>query len=113
MARYRDVYIFSTPKTHIHDYFVTTDFDENYENATLNIEAFVTIFENEIPKNYSVRASLFDDKKKQILTEILDKSGQKNSEKNVMSRVEEKDPELAEEIRKLMFVFEDLVYFFK
>ena len=34
----------------------------------------------------------------------------KNSEKNVMSRVEEKDPELAEEIRKLMFVFEDLIY---
>ncbi len=34
----------------------------------------------------------------------------KNSEKNVMARVEEKDPELAEEIRKLMFVFEDLVY---
>ncbi len=34
----------------------------------------------------------------------------KNSEKNIMGRVEEKDPELAEEIRKLMFVFEDLVY---
>lgn len=34
----------------------------------------------------------------------------KNSEKNIMSRVEEKDPELAEEIRKLMFVFEDLVF---
>jgi flagellar motor switch protein FliG len=34
----------------------------------------------------------------------------KNSEKNVMSRVEEKDPELAEEIRKLMFVFEDMVH---
>ena len=33
----------------------------------------------------------------------------KSSEKNVMSRVEEKDPELAEEIRKLMFVFEDLI----
>ena len=27
-----------------------------------------------------------------------------------MNRVEEKDPELAEEIRKLMFVFEDLVF---
>lgn len=27
-----------------------------------------------------------------------------------MARVEEKDPELAEEIRKLMFVFEDLVF---
>ncbi len=34
----------------------------------------------------------------------------KNSEKNVMARVEEKDPELAEEIRKLMFVFEDLIF---
>lgn len=34
----------------------------------------------------------------------------KNSEKNVMARVEEKDPELAEEIRKLMFVFEDIIF---
>ncbi|MBL6989315.1 MAG: flagellar motor switch protein FliG [Bacteriovoracaceae bacterium] len=34
----------------------------------------------------------------------------KNNEKNIMIRVEEKDPELAEEIRKLMFVFEDLKY---
>lgn len=33
----------------------------------------------------------------------------KNTEKNIMSRVEEKNAELAEEIRKLMFVFEDLV----
>ena len=34
----------------------------------------------------------------------------KNTEKNLMWRVEEKDPELAEEIRKLMFVFEDIIY---
>ncbi len=34
----------------------------------------------------------------------------KNTEKNIMSRVEEKDPELAEEIRKLMFTFDDLIY---
>ena len=34
----------------------------------------------------------------------------KTTEKNIMSRVEEKDPELADEIRKLMFVFEDLVH---
>ncbi|MES2527963.1 MAG: flagellar motor switch protein FliG [Bdellovibrionota bacterium] len=34
----------------------------------------------------------------------------KTSEKNIMARVEEKDPELAEEIRKLMFVFEDVIY---
>jgi len=34
----------------------------------------------------------------------------KTSEKNIMARVEEKDPELAEEIRKLMFVFEDMMF---
>lgn len=34
----------------------------------------------------------------------------KTTEKTIMARVEEKDPELAEEIRKLMFVFDDLVY---
>lgn len=34
----------------------------------------------------------------------------KTSETNIMARVEEKDPELAEEIKKLMFVFEDLIF---
>jgi flagellar motor switch protein FliG len=34
----------------------------------------------------------------------------KSAEKNVISKVEEKDPELAEEIRKRMFVFEDIVH---
>jgi flagellar motor switch protein FliG len=34
----------------------------------------------------------------------------KSTEKNIMARVEEKDPELAEEIRKLMFVFEDVIF---
>ena len=32
----------------------------------------------------------------------------KNAEKAIMSRIEERDPILAEEIRKLMFVFEDI-----
>lgn len=37
---------------------------------------------------------------------VMDKS----SEQNIMARIEEKDPQLAEEIRKLMFVFEDIVF---
>jgi flagellar motor switch protein FliG len=32
----------------------------------------------------------------------------KNTESSIMSRIEERDPLLAEEIRKLMFVFEDI-----
>ncbi len=34
----------------------------------------------------------------------------KTTEKSIISRIEEKDSELAEEIRRLMFVFEDLIY---
>jgi flagellar motor switch protein FliG len=33
----------------------------------------------------------------------------KGTEQGIMSRVEERDPQLAEEIRRLMFVFEDIV----
>jgi len=33
----------------------------------------------------------------------------KTTETNIMARVEEKDPELAEEIKKLMFMFDDLI----
>lgn len=34
----------------------------------------------------------------------------KGTEQSIMARVEERDPQLAEEIRRLMFVFEDIVF---
>ncbi len=34
----------------------------------------------------------------------------KSTETNIMARVEEKDPQLSEEIKRLMFVFEDLIF---
>jgi flagellar motor switch protein FliG len=34
----------------------------------------------------------------------------KNTEQSIMARVEERDPQLAEEIRRLMFVFEDIAF---
>ena len=37
---------------------------------------------------------------------VMDKA----TEQNLMARVEEKDPQVAEEIRKLMFVFEDIIF---
>lgn len=35
---YRDVKLYAQPKTFIHDYYVVTDLDENYKNATLIVE---------------------------------------------------------------------------
>lgn len=38
---YRDVFLYATPKTHIRDYFVRTDLDENYNHANLNIRFMI------------------------------------------------------------------------
>ncbi len=35
---FRDVYLWSPSKTHIRDFFVRTDLDEDYKNASLNID---------------------------------------------------------------------------
>jgi beta-galactosidase len=56
---YRDVYLYSTPDTHLRDYFVQTDLDENYEDATLRIDAEVANYSDE-SGSYTVRAHLFD-----------------------------------------------------
>ncbi|HSO87818.1 MAG TPA: hypothetical protein VLQ91_14770, partial [Draconibacterium sp.] len=35
---YRDVKLYALPKTYIHDFYVVTDFDKNYKDATLTVE---------------------------------------------------------------------------
>lgn len=45
---FRDVYLFSTPDTHLRDFFLTTDLDDAYRDAVLNAEVKV--------KNYSATA---------------------------------------------------------
>lgn len=44
----------------------------------------------------------------QLVAEMLNRSDQ-STEKTIMSGLEREDPELAEEIKKLMFVFEDIM----
>ena len=44
----------------------------------------------------------------QIVSEMLNRSDQ-TTEKSIMAGLEREDPELAEEIKKLMFVFEDII----
>ena len=74
---FRDVYIMATPKTHIRDFYVTTDLDGNYKDATLNITADVINFKKENVKNFRINASLFDENNKKIVSEQL-KAGSEN-----------------------------------
>lgn len=54
----RNVEMYSKPETHIRDFEVSTDFDEDYVNAELTVSANVTGNESE---SMSVEAVLYDD----------------------------------------------------
>ena len=56
---FRSVWAYSTPRTHISDVYVTTDLDEQFQDATLN--AAVEVSNTGEPGSYGVRARLFDD----------------------------------------------------
>ena len=56
----RDVYLFATPKVHIRDFFVTTDLDDNYRDAKLNIKTDVVLYDKGADNSYSLDAELLD-----------------------------------------------------
>lgn len=55
-----DVTLYSTPKTRLFDWYVTTDLDEQYRDATLKVQVDVKSYE-EGKSSHSVRATLMDD----------------------------------------------------
>ncbi len=57
---YRDVYLYTTPDIRLADYFVVTDLDKDYRDATLEIKARVANETPEAVKGYSLEARLFD-----------------------------------------------------
>jgi len=57
----RDVYLFSTPDVRLRDYFVTTDFDSTYTDATLKVDTYITNESGVDVSDYSVEVSLYDD----------------------------------------------------
>lgn len=69
----REVYLWAAPKTHIRDFFVKTDLDENYENALLQVEVELENFD--IEKNeetFTIECQLYDEKK--VLVEVSEQS---------------------------------------
>lgn len=54
-----DVTLYATPRTRLFDWFVTTDLDDQYRDANLNIKVDVKSYE-EANQTYAVRATLTD-----------------------------------------------------
>ncbi|MEG1297233.1 MAG: glycoside hydrolase family 2 TIM barrel-domain containing protein [Niameybacter sp.] len=69
---FRDVFLFSKNKeASIFDFNYTTDLDNKFEDATLNIEATFRKYVDEIATGYKVKATLFDSEGKTVLTEVV------------------------------------------
>jgi len=66
---FRDVYIRSTPETHIIDYSVVTDLDENYVNADLKLSLKLKTLSDKGIAGYNVDVKLFDENGANILAE--------------------------------------------
>lgn len=65
---FRSVWAYSTPTTHISDVYVTTDLDEQYQDADLNAAVEVASIgdPDDGQSEYDVRARLFDDDEQQV-----------------------------------------------
>jgi beta-galactosidase len=60
---YRDVFLYSTPKIHIRDFFVKSDLDKEYKNANLNVEIQLHNYNNKASEGFTIDASLLDGEK--------------------------------------------------
>lgn len=67
---FRSVYLMATPRVHIRDYYVTTDLDEKYDNATLKIEAQIQNFSDQPINGYKVKVTLLDASNLPVLTDL-------------------------------------------
>lgn len=63
---FRDVFLYATPKVHIEDFFVTTNLDDQYKNADLQIKAKIRNYDRSQGK-MRFQAMLFDEKGGEVL----------------------------------------------
>lgn len=56
---FRDVYLYSTPKAHVYDFFVTADLDDEYRDGRLSVKAAVTSAFGEKLGSHTLEAVLY------------------------------------------------------
>jgi beta-galactosidase len=63
---FRNVALWSTPQVHIRDFFVKTDLDKDYKDATLEVSAKIKNFGENKAKAQTFTATLYDNEGKEI-----------------------------------------------
>ena len=67
---YRDVYLLAVPQVHIRDYYIVTDLDRNYRNATFKIEADIQDH-SAAAQGHQLRVQLYDPTGKAVFPKPL------------------------------------------
>lgn len=63
---FRNVTLWSAPQVHIRDFFVKTDLDKDYKDATLEVSAKIKNYSNKTGKAQTFTATLYDKEGKEI-----------------------------------------------
>ena len=66
---FRNVSLWSAPQTHIRDFFVKADLDDQYRNSNVEVIAKVKNYGAKAIKNYSVNVTLYDGEKVVVNTQ--------------------------------------------
>ncbi|MEE9377351.1 MAG: glycoside hydrolase family 2 TIM barrel-domain containing protein [Candidatus Lokiarchaeia archaeon] len=81
---YRDVYLFSTDRVHIRDFYTHCVFDEIYEDASFNIRLKIRNYSKNRSEQVKIEISLLNAQKQFIDSEILMEKGLTIEPKNEM-----------------------------
>ncbi|MDR6553176.1 glycoside hydrolase family 2 TIM barrel-domain containing protein [Paenibacillus qinlingensis] len=65
---FRDVYLYTVPKAHVYDFFVTTEFDEAYQDAELKVKATLMNYWEVALGAITLEAQLYDAQQSAVLT---------------------------------------------
>lgn len=68
-----DIWLFATPKTHIFDWHATTDLDDTYKNARLDLSIDVKNYSAKVGEGFSLRTTLYDQEKRKVEVLTSDK----------------------------------------
>jgi beta-galactosidase len=68
---FRDVYLFTAPMIHIRDFYVVTDLDDQYRDATLRVSMFVKNFSPQVQDRYQIKFALYDSKGRAVVSNAV------------------------------------------
>jgi beta-galactosidase len=79
-----DIWLLAVPKTHIFDWYVTTDLDKNYADARMDLSVDVKNYSGVSVNDFTLRMTLYDQEKNKVRTLVSEKFSVKSGNKQTV-----------------------------